>query len=148
EADERRADGGEVPPARCQVAGAAGGAGTGAPRAQSRNRAGRDRARAHPARLQGVSMPHLVIQHTPNIPTDWNLLCHSLLDTLLSIRDDKGQQAFPEGGTRVMTFPAAACAVGDGKGSYGYMYANLRIFEGRGPAVVKDTGDKLMAVLR
>lgn len=93
-------------------------------------------------------MPHLVIQHTPNIPTDWNLLCHSLLDTLLSIRDDKGQQAFPEGGTRVMTFPAAACAVGDGKGSYGYMYANLRIFEGRGPAVVKDTGDKLMAVLR
>jgi 5-carboxymethyl-2-hydroxymuconate isomerase len=28
------------------------------------------------------------------------------------------------------------------------MYANLRIFEGRGAAVVKDTGDKLMAVLR
>jgi 5-carboxymethyl-2-hydroxymuconate isomerase len=93
-------------------------------------------------------MPHLVIQHTPNIKTDFKALCLSLLQTLLSIRDEQGKQVFPEGGTRVLTYPATDFAVGDGKGNYGYMYLNLRIFEGRGAAVVKDTGDKLMAVLR
>lgn len=93
-------------------------------------------------------MPHLVIQHTPNIKIDFKGLCHSLLETLLSIRDSQGNQVFPEGGTRVMTFPAGEFAVGDGKGDYGFMYLNLRIFEGRGTAVVRDTGDKLMVVLR
>jgi len=93
-------------------------------------------------------VPHLVIQHTPNIKTDFKALCVSLLQTLLSIRDEEGKQVFPEGGTRVLTYPAAECAVGDGKGDYGFMYLNLRIFTGRGAAVVKDTGDKLMAVLK
>lgn len=93
-------------------------------------------------------MPHLVIQHTPNIKTDFNALCHTLLNVLLSIRDAEGKQVFPEGGTRVLTYPATHFAVGDGKGDYGYMYLNLRIFEGRGAAVVKDTGDKLMAALK
>lgn len=93
-------------------------------------------------------MPHLVIQHTPNIPTDWNVLCKTLLEALLAVRDAEGKQVFPEGGTRVMTFPATSFAVGDGKGNYGFMYANLRIFEGRGADVVKDTGEKLMDVLR
>ena len=82
-------------------------------------------------------MPHLVIQHTPNIRTDFKRLCRSLLETLLSIRDAEGLQAFPEGGTRVMAFPAADFAVGDGQGDYGFMYLSLRIFEGRGAAVVK-----------
>ena len=93
-------------------------------------------------------MPHLVIQHTPNIEADFNGLCVRLLETLLSIRDAQGEQVFPEGGTRVMTYPATHFAVGDGKGNYGFMYLNLRIFEGRGAAVVEDTGDKLMAVLK
>jgi 5-carboxymethyl-2-hydroxymuconate isomerase len=93
-------------------------------------------------------MPHLVIQHTPNIDTDFNVLCGTLLNTLLSIRDNQDKQVFPEGGTRVLTFPATHFAVGDGKGNYGYMYLNLRIFEGRGAAVVKETGDKLMDAIR
>lgn len=93
-------------------------------------------------------MPHLVIQHTPNIQTDFKALCLSLLQTLLSIRDEQGKQVFPEGGTRVLTYPATEFAVGDGKGDYGFIYLNLRIFTGRSPAVVKDTGDKLMAVLK
>ena len=93
-------------------------------------------------------MPHLVIQHTPNIEADFSGLCLRLLQTLLSIRDAEGQQVYPEGGTRVLAFPATSYAVGDGKGNYGYMYLNLRIFEGRGAAVVKETGEQLMAVLK
>jgi 5-carboxymethyl-2-hydroxymuconate isomerase len=93
-------------------------------------------------------MPHLVVQHTPNIDTDFKALCQSLLQTLLSIRDEEGKQVFPEGGTRVMTFPAQAFAVGDGQGDYGFMYLNLRIITGRDPAVVKETGDRLMAALK
>lgn len=60
-------------------------------------------------------MPHLVIQHTPNIEADFSGLCLRLLQTLLSIRDAEGQQVYPEGGTRVLAFPATSYAVGDGK---------------------------------
>lgn len=93
-------------------------------------------------------MPHLVIQHTPNIRTDFAALCRKLLETLLSIRDAEGQQVFPEGGTRVLEFPAAHYSVGDGKGDYAFMYLNLRIVAGRGQAVIKDTGDRLMSAIR
>ena len=93
-------------------------------------------------------MPHLVIQHTPNIRTDFAVLARTLLDTLRSIRDTEGKRVFPEGGTRVLVFPATQFSVGDGQGDYGFLYLNLRIIEGRGEAVIKDTGDRLMAAIR
>ena len=73
---------------------------------------------------------------------------NTLLRTILSIRDEAGRQVFPEGGARVMVFPAANYAVGDGNGDYAFMYLNLRIVEGRSAAVVKETGDRLMDALR
>jgi 5-carboxymethyl-2-hydroxymuconate isomerase len=93
-------------------------------------------------------MPHLVIQYTPNIPLDFPQLCQQLLDALLSIRDAQGAQVYPEGGARVLAYPATAHAVGDGKGNYGFMYLNLRIVEGRSRAVIQATGDGLMEVLK
>ena len=36
------------------------------------------------------------------------------------MRDEKGKQVFPTGGTRVLAYPAAHYAVADGKGDYGF----------------------------
>jgi 5-carboxymethyl-2-hydroxymuconate isomerase len=94
-------------------------------------------------------MPHLTIQYTPNINTDFNVLCHTLVDTMLAVRDQEGKQVFPEGGTRVMAFPASHYAVGDGKRSdYAYIYFNLRIIEGRSEAVLKEVGDRTMDAIK
>ncbi|MDO9437240.1 5-carboxymethyl-2-hydroxymuconate isomerase [Hydrogenophaga sp.] len=93
-------------------------------------------------------MPHLVIQHTPNIDTDFQLLARTLLKTILSIRDKEGQQVFPEGGTRVMTFKADTASVGDGEGDYGFIFLNLRIVAGRDPEVVKATGERLLEAVK
>lgn len=93
-------------------------------------------------------MPHLVIQHTPNIDTDFKALARTLNKTILSIRDKDAKQVFPEGGTRVMIFKADVASVGDGEGDYGYMFFLLRILAGRDPAVIKDTGDRLLAAIK
>jgi len=92
-------------------------------------------------------MPHLTLWHTPNIKTDFDVLCRALCDTLLTIRDEDGKQVYPEGGTRVMAFPATAFAVADGKRDYAFMYMNLRIFGGRSGDVTKRTGDALLEVI-
>jgi 5-carboxymethyl-2-hydroxymuconate isomerase len=94
-------------------------------------------------------MPLLVIQYTPNIGTDMTALCRKLAATLLAIRDEGGGQVYPEGGLKVMAFPAAHYAVGDGQQSdQAFMYFNLRIIEGRSAAVVQDTGDRIMDTIR
>jgi 5-carboxymethyl-2-hydroxymuconate isomerase len=93
-------------------------------------------------------MPHLVIVYTPNIKTDFDVLCRTLCDTLLSIRDEQGKPVYPPGGTRVMAFPATHYAVADRSGDYPFMYLNLRIFGGRSGAVTKNTGDSLLAATR
>ena len=93
-------------------------------------------------------MPHLVIVYTPNIKTDFDVLCRTLCDTLLSIHDEQDKPAYPPGGTRVMAFPAAHYAVADGKQDYAFMYLNLRIFGGRSEAVTKQTGDSVLAATR
>lgn len=93
-------------------------------------------------------MPHLVIVHTPNIGTDFQQLCQSLVDTILAVRDEEGQQVFPEGGTRVMTFPATGHAVGDGRHDHAFVYLNLRIVAGRSEAVIKKTGDAIVEATR
>ena len=93
-------------------------------------------------------MPHLVIQHTPNIDTDVGALARKLNLALLSVRDAEDKQVYPEGGARVMAFAASAYSVGDGVGDYRFMFLNLRIVEGRSPEVIKQTGDKLMAAIK
>ncbi|WP_231995342.1 5-carboxymethyl-2-hydroxymuconate Delta-isomerase [Pseudomonas putida] len=75
-------------------------------------------------------------------------LCRALADCMLEQRDATGKAVFPTGGTRVLAYPAAHCAVADGNGDYGFLYANLRMGSGRSPAVHKAVGDNLLQVLR
>lgn len=67
---------------------------------------------------------------------------------MLEQRDESAKAVFPTGGTRVLAYPAAHSAVADGKGDYGFLYANLRMGAGRTPAVHKNVGDNLLEVLR
>ena len=95
-------------------------------------------------------MPHLVLLYTPDIDRDADMaqLCRELADTMIAQRDESGRQVFPTGGTRVLAYPAAHCAVADGQGNYGFVYANLRIGAGRSAQVHKAVGDALLATLR
>ncbi|MEG0858352.1 MAG: 5-carboxymethyl-2-hydroxymuconate Delta-isomerase [Pseudomonas sp.] len=95
-------------------------------------------------------MPHLVLLYTPDLEQQADMpgLCRALADSMLQQRDESAKAVFPTGGTRVLAYPAAHCAVADGKGDYGFLYANLRMGAGRSPAVHKAVGDSLLAVLR
>ena len=95
-------------------------------------------------------MPHLVILYTPNLEgkTDLTALCRALADQMLAVRDEGGAQVFPTGGTRVLAFPAAHYAVADGQRDYAFVYLNLRMGAGRGEAVKKRTGDRLLACVK
>jgi 5-carboxymethyl-2-hydroxymuconate isomerase len=89
-------------------------------------------------------MPHLAIAYTANIRTDFDVLCRTLCDTLVGMRDDEGKPVYPPGGTRVMAFPAAHYAVADGSGDYAFMFLNLRIFGNRPAPITKRTGDAIL----
>lgn len=95
-------------------------------------------------------MPHLVLLYTPELEQGVAMgeLCRSLADCMLEQRDETGKAIFPIGGIRVLAYPAAHAAVADGKGSYGFLYANLRIGAGRSPQVHQQVGDNLLKVLR
>jgi 5-carboxymethyl-2-hydroxymuconate isomerase len=95
-------------------------------------------------------MPHLVLLYTPDVESDVDVgsLCRALADCMLEQRDEAGKAVFPTGGTRVLAYPAAHAAVADGKGDYGFLYANLRMGTGRSQTVHKKVGDSLMHVLR
>lgn len=95
-------------------------------------------------------MPHLVILYTPNIEaeTDMSALCRTLADTMLAQRDEADKPVFPIGGTRVLAYPAAHCAVADGQADYAFVYLNLRMAAGRSEAVKKKAGDDLLAGVR
>jgi len=95
-------------------------------------------------------MPHLVLLYTPDLETDADIpaLCRALADSMLEQRDETGKAVFPTGGTRVLAYPAAHCAVADGQGDYGFLYANLRMGSGRSREVHKAVGDNLLQVLR
>ena len=94
-------------------------------------------------------MPHLVLLYTADLEPSADIpgLCRALADTLLEQQDESGKAVFPKGGIRVLAYPAAHSAVADGKGDYGFLYANLRMGAGRGAAVHKQVGDHLLAVL-
>ena len=91
-------------------------------------------------------MPHLVILYTANLEpeTDMTALCRTLADTMLGVQDENGRQVFPTGGTRVLAYPAAHCAVADGKQDYAFVYLNVRMALGRSPQVHKRLGDALL----
>lgn len=95
-------------------------------------------------------MPHLVLLYTPDLEaeTAFPVLCRDLADTLLAQRDENGQPVFPPGGVRVLAYPASHCAVADGCGNYGFLYANLRMGQGRSEAVHQTTGNALLAVFQ
>lgn len=95
-------------------------------------------------------MPHLVLLYTPDLEADADIpgLCRALADSMLEQRDETGKAVFPTGGTRVLAYPAAHCAVADGQGDYGFLYANLRMGSGRSREVHKVVGDNLLQVLR
>jgi 5-carboxymethyl-2-hydroxymuconate isomerase len=105
-------------------------------------------------------MPHLVILYTPNLDRpvdeggcDMSALCRTLADTMLAVRDEDDRQVFPTGGTRVLAYPAAHCAVADGgtagraaggDGDYAFVYLNLRMGRGRSAATHRKVGDALL----
>jgi 5-carboxymethyl-2-hydroxymuconate isomerase len=112
-------------------------------------------------------MPHCVILYTPNLDrkTDLSKLCRKLADTMIQQVDESGKQIFPTGGTRVLAFPAAHCAVADGgaaglaaasakgwsekeAGDYAFIYLNIRMAAGRSEAAKKRAGDALTAVVK
>lgn len=95
-------------------------------------------------------MPHFVLLYSPDLESEADIrgLCRSLADCMLEQRDETGKAVFPVGGTRVLAYPAAHAAVADGKGAYGFLYANLRMGAGRSPTVHKQVGESLLAVLR
>ena len=95
-------------------------------------------------------MPHCVVLYTPNVEpkTDMGALCRRLADTMLTVLDERGRQVFPTGGARVLAYPAAHYAVADGKADYAFVYINVRMGAGRSPAVQKDAGDRLLAVVK
>ena len=109
-------------------------------------------------------MPHLVILYTPNLDkpaseggVDMGGLCRALADAMLAVRDELGKQVFPTGGTRVLAYPAAHCAVSDGGaagiaagmgGDYAFIYMNLRMAMGRSAVVHQRVGEALNAVVK
>ncbi len=108
-------------------------------------------------------MPHLVVLYTPNLERelDMTALCRALAQAMLTVRDEDGQQVFPTGGTRVLAYPAAHCAVSDGgaagiadgskgahSGDYGFAYFNLRMGAGRSAATQQRAGDAVRDCVR
>jgi 5-carboxymethyl-2-hydroxymuconate isomerase len=108
-------------------------------------------------------MPHLVILYTPNLDkpasqggVDMTGLCRALANAMLAVRDELDRQVFPTGGTRVLAYPAAHCAVSDGGaageaaglgGDYAFVYLNLRMGKGRSALVHQRVGEALNAVV-
>ncbi len=95
-------------------------------------------------------MPHLVILYTPQLDaeTDLPALCRKLADTMLAVRDERGAQVFPTGGTRVLATPTTHHAVADGARDCAFMYLNLRMARGRSVAVHQTAGEAISATLR
>ncbi len=109
-------------------------------------------------------MPHLVILYTPNLDkpaaeggADMGGLCRALADAMLAVRDEQDKQVFPTGGTRVLAYPAAHCAVSDGGaageaaglgGDYAFVYMNVRMARGRSAVVHQRVGEALNAVVK
>jgi 5-carboxymethyl-2-hydroxymuconate isomerase len=95
-------------------------------------------------------MPHLVILYTGNLEAQTNIsvLCRSLADAMLSVRDEHSQQVYPTGGVRVFAYPAQHYAVADGQRDYAFVYLNLRMGRGRSDPVKQRAGEVLLAAAK
>lgn len=111
-------------------------------------------------------MPHLVILYTPILDqppdqggSDMSALCRALADTMIAQRDEANKPVFPQGGVRVLAYPATHFAVADGgehggpagkaagyagaNAGYAFVYLNLRMGRGRSAAVHARVGAAL-----
>jgi 5-carboxymethyl-2-hydroxymuconate isomerase len=90
-------------------------------------------------------MPHLTLLYSPSLEGDADMpaLCRKLAATMQSLRDEAGQPVFPVGGIRVLAYPAAHDAVGDGSPELAFCYFNLRMAKGRSEATHRSTGQAL-----
>lgn len=95
-------------------------------------------------------MPHLVILYTPQLDAEADMpaLCRTLADTMIGVKDEKGQAVFPVGGVRVLAYPAAHSAVADSQRDYAFVYLNLRMARGRSDTAKKNAGDALADAVR
>ena len=95
-------------------------------------------------------MPHLVVLYTADLEREGQIaqLCRRLAETMVAQRDESGRAVFPLGGVRVLAYPAAHHAVGDGRGELGFVYLNLRMARGRSPAVQQAVGEALAQATR
>lgn len=95
-------------------------------------------------------MPHLTIEYTANLDahSDVSALCKVLSHTLVTLKDPAGALVFPLYGTRVLAYPAARYAVGDGEQSRTFLYLNLRITPGRSADLIKTIGDTVLSAAR
>lgn len=95
-------------------------------------------------------MPHLVVLYTGNLEAETNVgvLCRTLADAMLTVRDERSQQVYPTGGVRVLAYPATHYAVADGQRDYAFVYLNLRMGRGRSEAVKKRAGEALLAAAK
>lgn len=95
-------------------------------------------------------MPHLTIEYTANLDahSDVSALCKALSHTLVTLKDPAGALVFPLYGTRVLAFPAARYAVGDGEQGRTFLYLNLRITPGRSADLIKTIGDTVLSAAR
>ena len=95
-------------------------------------------------------MPHLRIEYTGNIDAqaDMGALCKALARTLVELEDGHGRSVYPFDGTRVLAYPAPHHAVADGEHDKAFIYLNLRIAPGRDAALLRRTGDALLAQAR
>jgi 5-carboxymethyl-2-hydroxymuconate isomerase len=96
-------------------------------------------------------MPHLVILYTPNLQDELNgdVLCRTMADAMLSVRDEQGLPVFPVGGTRVFAMPATHFAVADGSdATHGFVYLNVRMARGRSTEVQQRVGQALADAAR
>ena len=102
-------------------------------------------------------MPQIIIHYTAQLDqeTDMKVLCRTLADTMLRVRDDEGQPVFPTGGVRVMAYPAPHYAVADGGAAgraagqfeqpddYAFVYLNVRMGKGRSASAQQRAGEAL-----
>ena len=105
-------------------------------------------------------MPQIIIHYTAQLDhqTDMKVLCRTLADTMLTVRDDAGQQVFPTGGVRVMAYPAPHYAVADGGAAgraaaqfeqpddYAFVYLSVRMGKGRSATAQQRAGEVLTQV--
>jgi 5-carboxymethyl-2-hydroxymuconate isomerase len=95
-------------------------------------------------------MPHVVVLYTANLEAEANMsvLCRSLADAMLGVRDEAGKPVFPTGGVRVLAYPTAHHAVADSSGDYAFCYFHLRMARGRSAATQQAAGQALTDAAR